>query len=176
MMNEIQFKFNREKAIEAILYIASRLDDPSFHSIGKILYFADKTSLEMYGRFVLGDTYAAFKHGPLPSATYDLMKAAKQSNDLPFKVHNHYEVVPLREPNLNVFSDSDIDCLDRMIQHYGSYTFWEKSELSHDAAWAKAWEHRGNKESNEIAIEDIVALLQDADMLLDYLKNRHEDG
>ena len=49
-MAELKFTFEREKAIEAILYLAGRIEDPTFHSIGKLMYFADKTSLERYGR------------------------------------------------------------------------------------------------------------------------------
>jgi hypothetical protein len=36
------FIFDDEQAIEAILYIAQNVKEPTFHRISKVMYFADK--------------------------------------------------------------------------------------------------------------------------------------
>jgi len=43
------FTFDQEKAVEAIIYIASRTDGDMYRSL-KIHYIADKSHLEQYGR------------------------------------------------------------------------------------------------------------------------------
>jgi uncharacterized phage-associated protein len=77
MNYDYPFEFNLDKGIEAILYIAQKVDDPTFHRISKIMYFADRKHLEKYGRFICGDSYVAMKHGPVPSEIYDILKAVK---------------------------------------------------------------------------------------------------
>jgi ABC-type branched-subunit amino acid transport system ATPase component len=51
----IRTKFDTEKAMEAILYIAKRVKIPTFHTISKIFYFADQIHILKYGRFITGD-------------------------------------------------------------------------------------------------------------------------
>ncbi len=167
--------FNHVKAVEIILYIAHRIPDPTFHSICKIMYFADKTSLERVGRLLTDDTYSAMKYGPVPSNTYDLMKEAPPSGELGFRIENDHRVAPLREANLDELSDSDIECLDMVIALYGNVPFWKRSQDSHDEAWQKAWEARGDKSSAIMPLESIVALLEDADELLEHLKMQRGD-
>ena len=173
-MSDITFEFNRQKAIEAIVYLAERITDPTFHSINKLLYFADKTSLERYGRFISGDDYCAMELGPVPSKTYDLMKQGAHTKEHGFEVKG-YHVIPLREPDLDWFSESDIECLDKSIQMYGSVPFWKRKQDSHDQAWQKAWAARGDTSSVPIKVELIAEQLEHAEDLIHYLANRHAD-
>ena len=46
------FVFKVEKSVEAILYIGQNVEEPTFHRISKVMYFADKNHLEKYGRFI----------------------------------------------------------------------------------------------------------------------------
>src|SRR3989338_2956187 len=56
--------FDRDKALEAILYIAKNLHSPTYHSISKMLYLSDKLHLQEYGRLICGDRYIAMDNGP----------------------------------------------------------------------------------------------------------------
>lgn len=49
--------FNSEKSLQAVLYIANRVERKDFHKIFKVLYFADREHLIKYGRPITGDTY-----------------------------------------------------------------------------------------------------------------------
>jgi uncharacterized phage-associated protein len=171
----IEFKFEPEKAIEVILYITHNISDPTYHSINKILYFADKTSLENFGRFICGDTYYAMKHGPVPSNTYDLMKEAPPNGEYGFTVENDRKVIPLRAPDLEKLSESDIECLEQVIKLYGQTPYWKKTQDSHDDAWKKAWDARGDKQSNLMPVESIVELLEDDEDLLEHLLRSHDE-
>ena len=51
----ITFQFNQTKAIESLLYLAKEVSDSDIYGICKLLYLADKTSLEKYGRFFFGE-------------------------------------------------------------------------------------------------------------------------
>jgi len=171
-MGEISFDFDSKKAIEAILYISGRASESTLHSITHLLYFADKTSLEKYGRLIFGDDYFAMEHGPVPSNTYNLLKSGRLTQEFGFRVEGH-QVIPLREPELDFLSDSDIECLETAIEMYGDAPFWKRRRDSHDEAWEKAWESRGANNTNRIPIESIAAMLEDSEELLHFLTNRH---
>ncbi len=168
------FEFNREKAIEAIIYLASKSSNPTFHSINKLLYFADKTSLEQFGRFICGETYVAMPKGPVPSNVYAIMKAAESSEQDGFVVENNHHVKPLREADLDKLSDSDIECLDKILDLYGNAPYWVKDQASHDAAYWEAWNKRGDKNSIPMSVESIAHLLEDSEELIDYLHSKHD--
>ena len=69
--------FRKEIAIEAILYIANRVERKDIHKICKILYYADQRHLSKYGRSITGDTYIAMAYGPVPSNVEDIFKAVR---------------------------------------------------------------------------------------------------
>jgi uncharacterized phage-associated protein len=71
------FTYDPKAALSAVLYVASRIPDPTFHKVATVLYFADRKHLERYGRLIFGDSYVATKHGPVPSGVYDLLKSAR---------------------------------------------------------------------------------------------------
>jgi uncharacterized phage-associated protein len=74
--------WDKEKAIEAIVYLANRLDKPTKLKIFKLLYFADKLHMSRYGRFIVGDYYVAMKHGPVPSRTYNILKEVEGGSNI----------------------------------------------------------------------------------------------
>ena len=96
--------FDLQKSIQAILYVANRLNRKDFHKIFKILYFADRNHLSDYGRTITGDFYVAMDDGPVPSKIYDIFKivrgdglfsAEKKSEfDSYFNVQNWMFIVP----------------------------------------------------------------------------------
>ncbi len=170
-MSELKFTFQEDKAIEVILYLAKKAADPTFHSISKLLYFADKTSLERYGRFICGDDYYAMEYGPVPSHTYDLMKNAPSDKSFPFKVER-YTITPRRKPNLELLSESDIECLDICLVLYGNAPFWKRHADSTDDAYKKAWQERGSAGSARMPVESIAGILENPKELIDHLENK----
>jgi uncharacterized phage-associated protein len=170
IMIKVAFKFNRVKAIEVILYLAKNVSDHDIYGICKLLYLADKTSLEKYGRFVFGESYVAMEQGATPSNAYDLLKKATERPSSGIEVKG-FQIIPLREPNLDYLSKSDIECLDQIIDMYGKVPNWRRADDAHDNAWKKSWDKRGNKKSVEIPIESIAEVLANSDELIDHLSN-----
>jgi len=169
-MNDIRFKFDRPKAIETILYLANRIkSECEVYGICKLLYFADKLSLENYGRFLFGDSYVAMEQGSTPSNAYDLLKPEANLSDLRVEGNT---VVPLRDAELDYFSKADLKCLDIIIERDNREPSkkyrWEEA---HDDAWNKAWNKRGVYKSKEISVENIAEILNESDDIIDYLLN-----
>lgn len=166
MSNRSPFRLDRGAAIEAILYVANRISGPDFFRISKVLYFADLAHLQRYGRFIFGDEYIAMKNGPVPSAAYDFMKRPEllSDTDRPFKVQGKHDIVPLRQADLNYFSDSDRECLDIAIAEFGDMDWRELWRRSHDQA------HAATERDKAINIRDIVEMMPNRDGLLQYLE------
>jgi len=153
----LTFRFDEKKAVAAILYISQKLIKrnqvnkvarPDMHRISKILYFADRKHLARYGRPILGDYFIAMKDGPVPSKTYDLMKAIK--GESPFcnadKFRDYFEVKgyvvhPKKAPMLEEFSESDIECINESLRENQDLTFGQLKEKSHDLAYERASEN-----------------------------------
>ena len=174
----LKIRFDSEKALEAILYVASKAPVPDIYHVGKILYYADRAHLERYGRLITGDEYKAMKDGPVAENTYDIIKIAqgkgryipngidvediKSALRVYEKAHN-YRVEPLRPVDDEVFSESDLKCIDEAIDMIGKLSFGQIREMSHDEVWSSA------NENGEIPLEVIARSCKDADLLISHL-------
>lgn len=166
------FKFDAEKALQVILWIAKRVRSANFHRISKIAYFADREHLRKYGRQICGDSYSAMRHGPVPSGIYDMLKAVRGDGHSTlvdeakkaFDVVGRYRVVPKVDADPDFFSESDIECLHWSVKTYGRKTFDELTRLSHDAAWTQT------DENDLIDITTIIGTLPNAKELMEHLE------
>jgi len=173
-MTDVTFQFNQRKATESILYLSSKVSNPDIYDICKLLYLVDKASLEKYGRFIFGDTYAAMPGGATPSKAYELLKKA-QVKSIDGLMVNENRVIPERDSDLDYLSESDIECLDQIINVFGKASNRVRSRAAHDAAYDKAWGKRGRTRSVRMPIESIARLFANADDLIDYLSNGNAD-
>lgn len=175
-------QFQPERALELVLYVAKRIPHPSFHSISKILYFADREHLSRYGSLMTGDTYVAMKHGPVPSAIYNLLKAAAGRHEplVPLDwfelvqdnltVEANHRVLPLRDADPRKISAAQRACLDLSIKQNGRLGFDRLTRKSHDGAWKSA-------EQNEfIELAAIARTLPNAREVLAYLSDGDSGG
>jgi uncharacterized phage-associated protein len=180
------YRYDERAAKAAVLYIADSAPKPTFAHIGKILYQADKISLQLYGRPICGDPYIAYADGPLPDHIYQVMRRTNQSDqkiarDWGFRVDKRFVdngrnpapiVVPIEEPDLDNLSRSDLKCIDEAIRAIGHLRYGELSQVTHDGAWHKAQE-RAQYGDSTIALEDIVETLPNGDEILEYLRDPH---
>ena len=147
MAVSIRFRFNPHKAIEVIVWLASRKPGITFHTLLKLLFFADKRHLNRYGRPIVGDDYVVMQYGPVASTTYDILKDEALAKELvhgerPFRVQGRFQVYVDQEVDYQALSESDIKALDWAMTNYGQLTFDELSELTHkDPAYVNAEGH-----------------------------------
>ena len=147
-----------EKTIAAFLYVASKLckEKSDMHSVFKALYFADRKHLSEYGRMITVDKYIAMKDCPVPSLLYDGCKDSRSRGssfcDF-FKLDGKMNIVPLKDPDLDEFSESDIECMDSAIAEVKEMNYDYRMENSHDSAYDNAWYKKHN---SRIAVLDIA--------------------
>lgn len=180
-----EITFSPEKALESVLYIASKVTRPTIHEVLKIRYFADKLHLAKYGWMASGDDYIAMKFGPVGSGTYNLMKAAR--GDESGFLHPRFaelvkdslavdtdrrSLVLLRSPNTAMLSKADVACLDDALRQYGNMPFDTRTELSHDTAWKEAWDAASEDEigASPMQVESIAQTLDNADEVIAHLR------
>ncbi len=159
-----------DKIRATVLYIASeyyRIKNApiSMHQLSKILYFADQRHLVKYGRTIISDDYIAMRFGPVPSLTYNGVKAIKGTQPEEYKVvfQDSISVVdtyikPLKSPDMDEFSESDIECVNFSLKDNIDLSFIQLTEKSHKSAWEKS--------SGKISLIDIaIEAGADAEML-----------
>jgi uncharacterized phage-associated protein len=174
-MPQIISDFDERKAIEIILYVSRRVPDPTKLVICKLLFFADKTSLERYGRFISGDNYAALPLGPVPSQIYNLIKEGIGERTGAFKVDGN-RIVALRDASTEWFSESDIECLNETINQNSNKPAWQIKEESHqDITYREAWARRGKANSVPMDIESIASNFDNSEALVSFIKTRHRE-
>ena len=136
-------QFDKEKSLNALLYVANRVQRKDFHKIFKIIYFADRQHLADWGRPITGDTYIAMEAGPVPSRLYDMLKIVRGDSYLPdmeglskyFQVENWMYVRPFQDADLNKLSVSEQEAMSEAIEKYATLSYDEIKEKSHDVAW-----------------------------------------
>ena len=159
-MAQIRFRFAPEKLVQALVFFAQQgVRDLDKMKAAKLLFHADKYHLLQYGRPVIGDQYACMEYGPVPSASLNVMNDVV-AHDKHFKplakdlfdeyltveksMFRKYPVFRARkDPDLDVFSESDVEALEYAQKNYGSTPAWKLSEQSHDEpSWKLANEQR----------------------------------
>lgn len=155
-MRQIHFEFDPEKAVQALAYLASRgVKGLDVLKAAKLLYFADKMHLLKYGRPITGDEYFCMKHGPIPTASLTLIQdalSARPTGDYErmqeyFSVNTTPKYPQLilkdeKQPDIDVFSDSDIEVLDEVVKKYGKLNGWKLRELAHQEPDVKVADER----------------------------------
>ncbi|WP_312361946.1 Panacea domain-containing protein [Ensifer sp.] len=143
----MRFQVDKEKTVEALLYIVTRYGEVGrFHAL-KTLYYADREHLRRYGRPITGDRYIAMENGPVPSYAYNALKhevaepeRANVAEALsPGESERHPTYVPHRDPDLSYFSKTDISCIDWAVDYCRKRSFGAISDETHEhLAWKKA--------------------------------------
>lgn len=181
----MQESFSPRRAVEALIFISQRLTKPTIHEVLKIQYFADKLHFSEHGFMASGDSYVAMNFGPVASNTYDLLKAARGDRgrwihptfvslvDGSLTVLGGHTVKALRDPNLDELSRAEVHCLEEAIEEWGNMPFHERTELSHDSAWTKAWGEASNDNlrAGEMQTMDILRTLPNAEEVLEHLQS-----
>ena len=178
----INFKFNQEKAIAAVLLVAQRLverhgkNGPDLHRIFKILYFADQKHLANFGRPITGDFYIAMSHGGVPSRIYDMVKMLRgdsiwqDTEELSkfFEVSGHF-LFPKKEPAVEEFSQSDLECLEESILENQDLDFPQLKNKSHDQAYKKA------TQDDKISFREMAKASGADETVLEFIKFNSEN-
>lgn len=170
--------FRKDITVEAILYIANRVDRSDIHKICKILYYADQMHLSKYGRSITGDTYIAMNYGPVPSNVEDIFKAVRgdsffsqYAEDIKkdsFDFSNKFILHPKRDANMDYLSETDLESLDFAIEKCKNLTFQQLTDISHDLAWNNTPKDRA------ISVKDILMEVGDNEEYANFIAQKLE--
>lgn len=157
----IKFKFNQKKATQAmsvLLRHAGQSKTENYMKLIKILYFADRESLQKSGRPITGDRYFAMDHGPVLSNVLDLIRdrAAGSAEWSNFIATEHKNVHLVNDPGNSELSPFEIDILHRMWDEYKDVDPFELADVkTHELP-----EYKKNKpptgSRRDISYEDVL--------------------
>lgn len=150
----VTFTLNAQKAIEAIVYLANKKPGMTQYFFMKMMFYADKFHINKYGMPIIGDEYIKMENGPVPSFVLDAIHL-----DGSKLTHNVYEEImnslsfkqsgkkiyttAKREANMDYFSKTDIECLDRAFNFCKDKNFTELKSLTHrEQSWKKAIDNK----------------------------------
>lgn len=168
---------NRLKALHALLYVVSRLPQPAnIYNVLKCVYYADRQHLEDFGRQMYAETYCAMEHGPVPSLAYDIVKYVAGRSKWDYKFQEALESLAATDmtlraknnPNLELFSKSELICLSNSAKTYGSLSFAQLKKISHQGEAFRKASHNG-----EMSINDLADELDKTGALKKHLTDRH---
>ena len=129
-----------KKIIQALTYLACKEEDKVMDNMKayKLLWLADRLHLRQTGRTITGDAYYAMPFGIVPSDAKCILEneKTKMKNPKGYKARyiankGTHEYMALCDADLNVFSDSDQDALDKVYEKFGKLDAMQLSDLSH---------------------------------------------
>jgi len=156
-----------KKATQALNFLAEKKDGKinKMKAI-KLIYLADRLHLRKYGRPIIGDVYWAMKLGPVGSRAKRTAELDVPENLLSYaqkyiqpEDEKKQSLVSLRSTDTDLFSKTDIECLESVYSAFGDKDQFELAELSHQyPEWVKhAKELRSGKKRVLMDYEDFFS-------------------
>lgn len=132
------------KFCELILYVAREAEgDPRCGAtkLNKLLFYADFRAYRRLGRSISDQRYRKGEFGPVPSRVVPAVKRMVERGECAWATRDYFgrelrKLIPLREPDLSVFSPEEIDLVRQVIDELWELNATEVSDLSHRfAGW-----------------------------------------
>lgn len=136
-----------KKATQALNFFAQKKDGKinKMKAI-KLIYLADRLHLRKYGRPIVGDIYWAMKLGPVGSRAKRVAELDTMPDDI-FSYAKKYikpnddkkqSFTALKPVDTDIFSKTDLECLESVYKAFSDKDQFELAELSHQyPEWAK---------------------------------------
>ncbi|WP_163020908.1 Panacea domain-containing protein [Pseudomonas viridiflava] len=144
---EVTLIFSEQKVAQMAAFFLARREAPMAHiKLMKLLYLADRLSMERYDAPMSDDSQCNMKNGPILSATLDLMNGSRSSNAwsaLISPIRNN-EVTLQRNfvwDELDELSRADLAILEEVFANFGHLNRWELVNYVHTLP---EWENPGS--------------------------------
>lgn len=133
---------------EPILCVAREAEeDPRCGAtkLNKLLFYADFRAYRRLGRSISDHRYRKGEFGPVPSRVVPAVKRMVEQGECAWAARDYCgrelrKLIPLREPDLSVFSPEEIDLVRQVIDELWELNATEVSDLSHRFVGWKATE------------------------------------
>ncbi|MDR2449839.1 MAG: SocA family protein [Prevotellaceae bacterium] len=166
--------YEQQKLIEVVLYILNKTGGIDFYHLFKILYFAEREHLAVWGDRITTDDFFALKYGPVPTRLYNAVKRENTLSDLLWNVVEIAGIdapnvlLPKRTQDVNYLSTSEIEALDKSIAENSKKLFQDLKNLSHDIAW----ENASKKNHKVISLLDMAKASGATDATIEYIQEQ----
>lgn len=153
------FRFKLKKTIQAIavLFREEHVERMPYIRLLKLLYVADRESLQETGRPITGDHVVAMDHGPVLSRTYDLIKGETVGTDVwsGFFRRCHYLLEIVAQPDVGELSRYEIEKLQSVAKRHEDDNDWHIVNQTHAFdEWKRNQPVSGS--SRPIPFEDVL--------------------
>lgn len=180
---EPSMQFEAKRAQIAAYFLKKRGGSLTIMELVKLIYLADRESLDRYGFPVSWDQPYAMEHGPVPTETYNCIKGENgqcgfewpQLVSAPsgMKHRDLSLVAEIEIDDLDELSEADLEVLEATWARFGTMTAYQLREWTHRNC--PEWVDPG-KTSKPISYEDIFkALKKDPQLIPDltqYIKDQ----
>jgi hypothetical protein len=162
---------NYKRILESILFLINEAERRGLYvtefDIDKSIFVADVRHLNEYGRPVTFDNYVATEHGPVPSATRDILERNFKGQPyfteawppwdrvpFPSDAPRAFKFVrPKRKENLRVLSKSDVGALTDALLVVKSLRFGGVKDYTHKhPAYLHAWVEKGARREQQTVV------------------------
>jgi uncharacterized phage-associated protein len=172
----IRFNFDERKATAATAFLLDLASgDMEYLRLIKLLYFADRESLDTLGRPITGDRYVSMRHGPVLSQVYDLIKRVifgMKVQGGPWAEYiegtGRYGVRLKKAADLGALSEAELDVLRDVFERSRARDRWDLRDETHELP---EWEDPGAS-SEEIAVEKILQILGKSEVEIEEIRQR----
>jgi uncharacterized phage-associated protein len=171
----IRFRFNERKAAAAAsLLLELAGGTMEYLRLIKLLYYADRESLDTLGRPISGDRYYSLPHGPVLSRVYDLVKAivfGPTGTDVgPWGDHiegaGRYGLHLKKQPDMGALSEAEVNILTQVFRQYRERDKWDLRDGTHALP---EWNDPGGS-AREIRVEMILEVLGKSDSEIEEIR------
>lgn len=173
----LKFRPKLDKIVELLLYLAHKRPGADKYQAVKFFYLADREHFRRYGRPITFEDYYAMWYGPVASNALDFIHQNKKLMEraglesLPFELEagtvkmksgkttdTIFIRKPLREVNRDLFSKSDLQVFDEIIDRYKNASFDDLYNETHGHyAYKHAWENKSHgAERAEMYYDEMV--------------------
>ncbi len=131
-----------DKICNMVAFFASHCGELFKVKLMKLLWYTDALSFKEYGRSMSGLVYQHMPMGALPVGHYELMNLVPHE-----EIYEEYEYVSCRiltkeQYDESVFTDAELDILNRVFQKFGTYTGKELARYMHnEIAYVQTADH-----------------------------------
>ena len=141
-MDGVRVVYDEAKFAELLLYVARRLEADhagGAAKLNKVMFFADFAHVRRTGAPITGAAYQKLPQGPAPrrlKPVRDALVAAgharvSREEFLGYELHR---LVPLRDADLTVFTEAELETIERVLADLEGLNARQVSDLSHDEA------------------------------------------
>ncbi len=173
------------KKIKAVvLYVLNNMPKGvDYIKLSKLLYFAQRESLVLYGKTIFDDTFKARDRGPVPTLTYKVLKMIENGDDFNEcnelkEFGNSIEVVrqkatALQNCNIDLLTSIDMKILDDTIKKYEKISSKKLSEMTHDEVYNSIIEKmKDDPEKDIFTLIDIARSGGASEEMIEYIRNK----